>query len=399
MKRATILYLSFDGLLQPIGYSQVFRVVSGLAREGFRYEVLSFERARDLADQSRVRRLEQALRAEGIPWHPLRYDEEGGARSASSNLSRIFTATASRLRRGEVGLIHARGYHAGIAALMAERAMGVPYLFDPRGYWIDERIDDGRWFTNPATQWLGRSVERKLYARAAAVVTLTELHAADVRSRLDFGGALTRPVVAIPTCADYEEFVVAPRTGQLTLGLIGSTNRSYHTDAAVRLCRFALQCHDEARLLVLTQQRREMEAVLRRHSIPSARFAIATATPETMPSRLREIDWGVMLLSQSRAKRASMPTKLAEFFAAGVRPVHYGCNAEVESWVRRAGSGYVLSTLSDPELQAAASYIVSVGRADRAVLDRARVSTESHFSVATGVARYARILRTIEGRA
>ena len=36
-----ILYVTADGLLEPLGFSQVVRVVEGLVRRGLRYDILS----------------------------------------------------------------------------------------------------------------------------------------------------------------------------------------------------------------------------------------------------------------------------------------------------------------------------------------------------------------------
>jgi hypothetical protein len=49
-----VLYLSFDGVLQPLTFSQVVRVVAGLSRRGIRYHLLSIEQAADL-DEGELR--------------------------------------------------------------------------------------------------------------------------------------------------------------------------------------------------------------------------------------------------------------------------------------------------------------------------------------------------------
>lgn len=56
-----ITYLTADGLLEPIGFSQVVRVIEALARRGWRYRVVSLERPQDLARESRVREVRQRL--------------------------------------------------------------------------------------------------------------------------------------------------------------------------------------------------------------------------------------------------------------------------------------------------------------------------------------------------
>lgn len=125
------------------------------------------------------------------------------------------------------------------------------------------------------------------------------------------------------------------------------------------------------------------------------------------------MDWGFLLLRPDAAKAASMPAKLAEFFAAGVRPIHYGCNDEVGAWVRRGASGLSLSSVDGRCLDEAAAYIAADGPppdaatppgprppADHvlATLEAARARTEAHFSIVSGATRYAQLFDAVLAR-
>jgi hypothetical protein len=111
-----------------------------------------------------------------------------------------------------------------------------------------------------------------------------------------------------------------------------------------------------------------------------------------MPEWLSLIEWGMLLLNpDSPAKRASMPTKLAEFFASGVRPVQFGCNTEVSEWVRRTGSGFVLPDVRPETLETAAERIVS-STPDAQVTAHARALAAPHFSLESGLEKYERVL-------
>jgi hypothetical protein len=139
------------------------------------------------------------------------------------------------------------------------------------------------------------------------------------------------------------------------------------------------------------EQCRELE---RAAGIADERCTNVTVHHDAMPRWMALVDWGLLLLTTSIAKRGSMPTKLAEFFASGVRPVFIGCNEEVGRWVNAAGSGLVLGSTSDEELRAAAARI-SASAPDPELLRRARESTAPHFSLRSGVDRYDALLRAI----
>jgi hypothetical protein len=119
---------------------------------------------------------------------------------------------------------------------------------------------------------------------------------------------------------------------------------------------------------------------------------VASAEHWAMPHWLQWVDWGLLLLPETAAKRASMPTKLAEYFATGVRPMFYGCNSEASRWVERAGSGYVLRSIDADELRAAARAVAeSVPEYER--LRNAREVTATHFGLASCLDRYTRFVQ------
>lgn len=406
-----VLYLTADGLLEALGFSQVVRVVEALARRGRPYRIVSLEKPRDLERTARVRQVRDRLAAAGVDWRPIPYATGGSGRDAANNQLALGDAAVSLARRGVISGIHARAYHGAFAAFSAWMATGTPYLFDARSYWFDERLEEGRWFTTPLRLSVARGVEHQLFAQAAGVVTLTELQAEDVRSG-KFGPSRHRAVQCIPTCADFDDFVRRPierctrvpdhvrrrLAGRSILGVIGSINRSYLVDETLRLARVVLERSVNSHLLILGSQHEEYARRVSAEGIAPDRVTITRADHDAMPEWLSLIDWGLLLLNPSSpAKRASMPTKLAEFFACGVRPAQFGCNSEVADWVRRAGSGMVLGDVSARSLEEAAERIVATPRDER-LIARARTVAEPHFSLAAGVERYDRVLHAVFGR-
>jgi glycosyltransferase involved in cell wall biosynthesis len=91
-----------------------------------------------------------------------------------------------------------------------------------------------------------------------------------------------------------------------------------------------------------------------------------------------------------------MPTKLAEFFAAGVRPIQFGGNEEISRLVADAQSGMVLQDLDDGILRQAASLIAA--DAPRARIYDARNRTRQYLGLEAGVEAYAKLLRDVYER-
>jgi glycosyltransferase involved in cell wall biosynthesis len=229
---------------------------------------------------------------------------------------------------------------------------------------------------------------------------LTELQAVDLRGK-PFKGPPEKLIRTIPTCADYFEFspeagnvetipeAIRERLkGKLVIGLVGSINASYRIAESLSLFDILRKHRPDSHLLCLTRQTANLQTLLLEHGIPDSAYTLATVRHEDMPEWLPQMHWGLLLLNTRFSKRGSMPTKLAEFFSSGVRPIQYGCNEEVSDNVRQAGSGIVLDSLSEEDLRAAALSVATTSL-ESSVTIKAREATRPHFSLEAGIKKYA----------
>ena len=101
LKRDRILYITFDGLLEPLGRSQVLSYLQGLSRRGFKFTLISLEREQDLSDHRAVAKLERELEDYGIKW--LRHSfHTGGVRSVLKNCRVALRAARLTIRQNQI---------------------------------------------------------------------------------------------------------------------------------------------------------------------------------------------------------------------------------------------------------------------------------------------------------
>ncbi len=393
---ADILYVTFNGVLEPLGSSQVVSYVDRLAqRSELRYSILSLEKERDRADGHREEEMERRLRRRGIEWRRTTYVEGLGPMGAIKNVGAMASMAREHRRRRQVDLVHARSYLGALVGWGLRQWAGVPYLFDGRGYWIDERIRQGHWIQWPLVLDGARAMERTLYREAAGAVALTETAAADIRKGR-FGPWGDKPLAVVPTCADYERFgqpgAVGPELRSVmrqwrdkeVFGYVGAINQAYYTRESLRLFAAVHRRRRQAHLVCVTRQQRKMNKLLEESGIDEDSVSVVACEHEEMPAVLEAMDWGFVMIEETAARRAMMPTKLAEFFAAGVRPIYFGCNADVGRWVERAGSGVTLGEMTPGQLETAAATIAGRRREERELL-LARQRTRAHFGLESGV--------------
>ena len=236
--RRHVLYLTFDGVLEPLGQSQVLRYLCGLSGRGFLYTLISLERTEDLANKATVADTEELLRRHAIEWVRLPY-QIGGPKAVLRNILVMARSARRLIRTRGIGMVHARAHVPALIAWYLRLYCRTPYLFDARGYWIDEKAAEGQWFTRPQVYASAKWVERRLFRSAAAIVTLTGVMADDLRAGT-LQGNQQLPIVVIPTCADFDHF--SPDScsltsvpfelrmrleGKLVVGMMGAINASY----------------------------------------------------------------------------------------------------------------------------------------------------------------------------
>ena len=145
--RPRVLYVSYDGALEPLGQSQVVAYLERLSGAA-QLTLLSFEKPADLADGGRVEAMRRRLDAAGIPWIVRRYRKRPPVVSTAIDvLAGCYAARqwARATRPGEPAIVHSRGYVPALIALFLKRRTGARFLFDMRGFWVDEKIESGHW--------------------------------------------------------------------------------------------------------------------------------------------------------------------------------------------------------------------------------------------------------------
>ncbi len=204
--KAGVLYISYDGMLEPLGQSQVLAYLEKLA-PGRPIHLISYEKPADWADSARRGSLAKRIAAAGICWHPLRYHKSPTAPATAYDVA-VGTAKALALAvRHRLTIVHARSYVAALIALAVKRSTGARFLFDMRGLWADERVDGGLWPKDGRLYRTAKSLERRFLEAADHVVILTHASEAEIRGFPYLAGRAV-PMSVIPTCTDLDRFAI-----------------------------------------------------------------------------------------------------------------------------------------------------------------------------------------------
>ena len=352
----SVLYISYDGVLEPLGESQVAGYLENLASD-HAIALLTFEKPEDLADEARRLAMWRRLSNLNIAWVPLKYHKNPPVLSTAFDIFEGILKARRICRRRKVRIIHARSYVPALMALGARSASRAAFLFDMRGFWVDEKVEAGHWTQGGLLYRIGKWWEKRFYAAADAVVSLT---AAGVAALPELGVQMRPgvPVVVIPTCADLRRFSPGRKDPvlleELQLGdarVIGSVGtmgnwymRQQMLDGLAHLARALENVHV---LIVTRDDQAALRADLERAGVPSERLVITRAGFADMPRYIRLFDAGVFFIKPSFSKRASAATKMAEFLGSGVPVIINDGVGDSGNIVRDRNVGVVLSAAAD----------------------------------------------------
>ena len=382
-----VLYISYDGLMEPLGQSQVLAYLEKLANNR-PIHILSFEKKTDRLNVQQWQSLTARIELSGIHWHPLSYHKSP---LLLSTLCDIFFGIGKGfclILRYRLRILHARSYVAAAIALVLKWTTGRQFLFDMRGLWADERVDGGIWRRGGILYRLAKWFERQFLLNADHVVCLTE---AGKRQLLAFPYIREAPVSlsVIPTCVDLEKFVRSPKTkNQFVLGYVGSAGTWYEFDAAVKVFVQFLQKQPDGLIQIVNRGEHDyIHECLARNGIAGGSIEVRSAVYSEMPQLLAKMSAAVFFIKPVFSKQASAPTKLAELLACGVPCLVNSGVGDMAELVQRENVGIVTPDFSQGELYAGLEQLFKLV-ANSGIEERCVSAAKKYFSLQKGVDCY-----------
>lgn len=396
---SSALFITYDGLLDPLGGSQILPYLRGIAKHPRPLHIVSFEKPDRYATGAAQMRTE--LAQAGIGWTPLSFTAGWGKFGKIWDLARMYFWSVLTAMRNNVRIVHARGHPPAQTALMVKRLTGAKLIFDFRGLWVDERVDKGGWdLARRSHRWQYRHfkrTERKLLANADQVVVLTHAVVTEV-CRL--GDIPASKITVIPCCADFDHFPLASTRSRaearreagipeeaLVVGYLGSVGRMYMLERFFRFFELVAAKRDDAHALLITQ---DVDAARKMTSetLPAplhARVHFKPAGRTDVPRLIPAMNVLVSFIHPSYARMAASPTKLAECFSAGVAAI---CNAgvgDVAEQIQFLRAGVLVDPGSDAELSAVAARLDEISEMGGS---RLRDAAREVFGLEVAAARY-----------
>jgi len=406
-----VLFISYNGMLDPLGQSQVIPYLRALSEQGVQFTLLSFERSRAYTPEGHkaCEELRRDLAVAGIDWHWLRYHKSPSLPATSYDVLAGIRYGSRLVRDKQIEMVHARSYIPATIALRLKRRFGVKMIFDVRGLMADEYFDAGHWRKESTPYRITKAMERRALAAADGVVTLTERIWPIINT---WDGLSDRHVAheVVPCCADLELFKFSQpdrERRRRELGLedrfvvvySGSIDGWYLTESMADFFAVLLKQKPQAHALWLTTGNHDrIRTLMQTRGIEEKDYTLLATTTADVPSYLSASDAGLAFIKPCFSKLASSPTKYAEYLACGL-PLIINCGiGDSDTLVTREQTGVLVGEFNQDAYQSAIAALEDFVVHSEQTRRRNREVAERLFDVRrVGVERYAHLYESVLG--
>ena len=311
------LYITYDGLLDPLGSSQILPYILGLAQAGYRFTILSFEKID--RDPKRIRELADQLKARSIYWVHLPFIR--GRFQGVLRMLRGAKAVRQIAKEEPFALAHMRTIVPAVIYKLA--LVRRPFVYDIRafsGQWVDGgRLSGG----SPAYRFLAW-LEDRLIRDAAGLVVLDQSGAdylRDTYKRLSHVKVIPTSTDLRGSYADQGAFKTQP-SSQVRFVFLGGARFPYLPLEALQFVQALLvQGCDCSVDFINERDHAFVKHACQRVGFPRDRFRLFSLPPEEVHARLSSYDCGLVFITVGPWIRMSSPTKIGEYLAAGLHVV------------------------------------------------------------------------------
>jgi glycosyltransferase involved in cell wall biosynthesis len=397
-----VLYLSYDGMTDALGESQVVSYLRGLSEKGYEITIISFEK--ESAYALKKNSIQQILKEHGISWYPYMYTKNPPVISTIIDLWRMRKKAIELQKITEFNIVHCRSYISSIVGLYLKKLThgSIKFIFDMRGFWIEERIEGGMWnVKNPLYRGVVsffKSNEKRFYQKSDKIISLTNAAKSYIVNNKDI---VSSKIGVIPTCVDFDLFKITDLNEQIDLrqqlGIkantkvfvyAGAIGGSYNIDLILQVYQQYKSFFIDTHLLLLTKDPLSVEghALVDRLNINKDEFSVVESPFKKVYKYLNIGNIGFVFYSKGWSNIARSPTKMGEYLACGLPVLVYGNVGDIDT----LQTHLEIFIIKDISRESCFSIFKQISKGDKTT-DEMRNEAYAYCSLEKGVEFYAKI--------
>ncbi|MCW5907968.1 MAG: glycosyltransferase [Chitinophagales bacterium] len=402
-QQCSVLYISYDGLTDPLGQSQVLSYLEKLAVEGYDIHILSYEKPQVFEEKKNE--ISVRTTKAHIQWHPLPYTKSPPILSTLYDLFKGWQVIKQLRQKTSFNIVHCRGYMSAILGRKMKKQYGTKFIFDMRGWWADEKRESGLWNSPlyvPVYRYF-KHLEERFFKESEVSVSLTFAGQEEIQ-RLGFKNK--EQVEVIPTCVNFNYFPPFSSSTRseyrkklkieddaLVLVYSGSLGGNYNPDILFRTFRYLQKANGKWQLLILSKcDKKLVNDAIQRFSITTNKVHVASCDYTEVSNYLMTGDAGFIFYSKTYSVIGRSPTKMAEYWSAGLPVVSLKGIGDMDYLLNRyPEGGFLLDEITEDNCRELDKKLLTSHSNRDLLYEYAR----QYFDLDRGVAKYKALYQTL----
>lgn len=390
-KPKNIIYISYDGVLENIGQSQIKNYLLKLSKT-FTIELITFEKKIYLKDKIHFEKTKNDLERNGITWKYFIYERKFFIGFFINFNKLFFYLLYLALLNNKINY-HCRSLIPSIACYFISFFVNIKFIFDMRGFWIDEKSDRFGLKKSSFIYFFFKKLESKIINKCSHIITLTN----DAKSIIlnSFPELDNEKIYVIPTCVDTEYFkpinLNKSITTSITLCYLGTIDGAYDIAVIINYFNNLKSINKNFKLRIYTKQINELKKILS-FSSNVENIEYSDVFRDEIVGELNNVDIGVFYLKDSFSIKGSFPTKIGEFLALGKPIICNNFNNDIESILKDHKIG-IISAFNNNDIGVDVKLINHFINNRELLIDKCRNFSINNISIEIGSTKLSKIYK------
>ena len=404
MKEKKAVFLTYDGITDPLGQSQILPYLFGVSsNKKYKITIVSFEKTNNYFQNKDF--ILKKLEKNNIVWIPLKYTKYPPIFSTLWDIYKL-NQTVKKLKDNGVDLIHCRSYNTTLVALGFKRKYKIPFIFDMRGFYADERVDGRIWNLNNIIYKkiynYFKLKEKDFLQCSDYTISLTENGKKEIVS---WNLSNQSKIKVIPCCTDENLFQkkniqnvrneLGFNKNDFIISYIGSIGTWYMLDEMLDFFKCLQIKKTNAKFFFITKD--DPQLILEKvksKEIDISSIKIQPSSRKMMPSYIGASNFSIFFILPVFSKKASSPTKMGEIMNLGIPIICNSGVGDVDEIMEKSMPELLVKEFSNNEYDRVIDLITNNYQPNQKSLIE---TSHSYYSLEKGVEKYKEVYKKILG--
>ena len=405
MAKKRVLYISYDGLTDPLGQSQIIPYLSGLSKKGYAITILSNEKPENYQLHKEV--VEEKLKTANIDWKFTFYTNKPPVVSTAFGIRRLRKLAYYLSKKQSFDIIHCRSILATMVGDSVRKKFGGKLIFDIRGFWADERVEGGLWNLKnklyKAIYTYFKNKEKEFFRTADAVITLTENAKKYVLANFE----TKKNFQVIPCAVDLNHFSTENLNHSLiadlkakwgvsesdyVLSYVGSLGTRYRLKEMMQFFKQLQLIQSHSKFLFISKSdTSQIKDLCQELQIDFKSIIIDSCNYDEIPNYIAVSHASIFFIVTSFSGKAVSPTKQGEIMSLGLPIV---CNADLgdsDMILRETNTGVIPADYSEASLKKSAEELLTF----QTTSDEIKLAAANYFSLEKATESYYQVYSSL----